>query len=352
VSSSKKQAEIEAQLAAQLMDLDDDDEPALTKSELFGQEINRAAKIKEQARRVVGDVLGDARAGRPIDVAPVGDVVQDIIASIQRNPDAILSLCMLKKKDDYTFMHSVNVGVLLIAFCCSLEMDKKELADIGMGGMLFDIGKMRISNRILSKPGPLTKEEFSEARRHVELGKRLLERTPGITQESIQIASLHHERLDGSGYPYGLKGDEISDIGQMAAIVDVYDAITSTSSYRQGIDPNLVLKKMMRWRGTLFDNHLLQQFVHFVGIYPMGSLVQLENGLIGVVIRPNPGSLLHPVINIIIDSKEKKYLKPQEMDLLIYKNDKKSGYKIKKLESAADWKVDPRKFMPMPENFL
>jgi HD-GYP domain-containing protein (c-di-GMP phosphodiesterase class II) len=349
VALSKEQESVEERLAAQLRELEDDEPVSSTPFEL---ELLQAAKIHVHARRVVGGVLEDARAGRPMNLATVGDVVDDIIASIRRNPDAMLTLSMLKKKDDYTFMHSVNVGVLLISFCCSMGIDEEDISAIGIGGMLFDVGKMRIPNRILNKPGPLSDKELSLARRHVEFGRRLLERTPGIQKLSLQIADLHHERMDGSGYPGGLKGEQIPKIGQMAAIVDVYDAITSTSSYRKGREPNLVLKKMLSWRESLFDGDLLQNFIQLVGVYPVGSLVRLDNGLIGVVVRPNPRNSLYPVVNVIIDSNKKKFIKPYNVDLAVYKDSKEGGYKIKSFESTSEWKVDPSKFIPLPEGFL
>ncbi len=357
MSDSKQiSPDVEAQLAAQMRDLEDDEpEPSLPQvagaTVPFKEEVTKAAKIKDRARLVIGNVLEDARLGKQVTLAPVKETVQEIIESVHRNPDAILSLSMLKKRDDYTFMHSVNFGVLMISVFRNMGMKDEDIATVGIGGMLHDIGKMRVPARILNKPGPLTSKELVQIRRHVSLGIRLLERTPGIHQGSLQVAKMHHERIDGSGYPSGLSGDEIGLIGRMSAIVDVYDAMTSSSVYRKRLDPHLVLKKMMGFRGTLLDDELLQQFINCIGIYPMGSLVQLDNGLIGVVTRSNPGSLLHPVVNVIIDSKKKRQIKPQEIDLFAYKGEK-GGYKIKKLESNADWKVDPRKYMPTPESYF
>ncbi|MBF0358595.1 MAG: HD-GYP domain-containing protein [Magnetococcales bacterium] len=345
----EKHESVDEILAAQIRELEDDEPNFYTP---FEQELSQAAKIHNHARYVVGGALEDARAGRQMSLATVGDVVDDIIASIRRNPDAILALSMLKRKDDYTFMHSVNVGVLLISFCCSMGMDEEDIFAIGIGGMLFDVGKMRIPNRILNKPGPLSDQEFSLARRHVEIGRRLLECTPGIHNLSLQVAALHHERMDGSGYPAGLKGEQITKIGQMAAIVDVYDAITSTSSYRKGREPNLVLKKMLSWRGSLFDGDLVQNFIQLVGVYPVGSLVRLDNGLIGVVVRPNPVNSLYPVVNVIINANKKKFIKPYEVDLAVYKDSKEGGYKIKSFEPTSEWKVEPGKFISLPEGFL
>ncbi|MBF0455274.1 MAG: HD-GYP domain-containing protein [Magnetococcales bacterium] len=343
-------AEVEARLAAQLLALGEDDaSPADPMA--YTQEIGEAARIKDRARQVVGSALEGVREGKPVVVGPVEGVVREILDSIHRNPDAMLSLSMLKKRDDYTYLHSVNMGVLLVTYCREMEMEEEEIIAVGLGGMLHDIGKMRISSRILDKPGSLLKQEWLQVKRHVELGQRLLERTPGIKQVSLEVASQHHERLDGSGYPNRLKGEAITRIGQMSAIVDIYDAITSSSSYRKGKDPHLVLKQMMGWRGTLLENALLQKFVHCVGVYPIGSLVRLKNGLIGVVIASNPGALLEPVVNLIIDARKKVQIEPRVVDLLIHKGQKEGGYQIEKLESLKEWKVNPRQFMPMPDCF-
>ncbi len=318
----------------------------------FNEEIVEAAKIKNAARLVVGGVLEDARNGEPISLEPVQDSVKTIMDSMQRNTDSILSLSMLKQHDEYTFMHSVNVGVLIIAFCRSLGMDEEQVIAVGVGGMLHDVGKTRVSKHILDKPSTLTTAEWTKVRRHVELGKRILQRTPRIQEASIQVADLHHERIDGSGYPGGLLGEEISTIGKMSAIVDIYDAITTSNSYRKGQAPHNVLRKLLGWSKTLLDNVLCQRFINCVGVYPMGSFVQMENGLLAVVITPNRESLLHPKVNAILDSRIKKRIEPKEINLMEYKDKTEGGFNILKLESQEKWGIDPREFMPMPELFF
>lgn len=350
----KTQAEIEAELAAQIKDLGDDEQPVafFSPGVPFKEELKKAVQIKDDARLVVGGVFEDVRMGLPVTLEPVKDSVKAMIDSMYRNPYSLLSLCMLKKRDEYTFMHSVNVGVLLIAFCRSIGMQDSLAIEVGIGGMLHDIGKTRISNNILDKPGPLTEEEMHNVQRHVELGVRLLQRTPDIQEASIQVVSLHHERTDGSGYPKGLKGDEIHLIGRMAAIIDVYDAITSNCIYRKSLEPHQVLRQIMGWSGKTLDETLCQRFVNCIGIYPIGSLVRLENGLIGVVTNANQESLLHPTVNIILDSKHKTIIEPREVDLLTYRDNNDNSYIIKNLESYTKWGIDPRKFMPMPELYF
>ncbi|MBF0421386.1 MAG: HD-GYP domain-containing protein [Magnetococcales bacterium] len=343
--------EIEKALSVQLMELDDDAELAANKVSIkpFEEEISGAAEVKTQARRIVGDVLADARLGKQVALGPVQDAVMGMADSMFRNPDAILSLSLIKKRDEYTFMHSVNVGVFLMSFCRALEMPEEIILRVGVGGMLHDIGKMKTPENVLNKAGKLTDEEFFLMKEHVTYSRKILEQTPGIEEVSVFVASQHHERFDGSGYPNGLKSDQINEFGQMAAIVDVYDAITSDRVYHKGNPPHVALKRMLDWSKFHFNPLLYQRFVQCVGIYPIGTLVRLENGLVGVVLRSNIESLLHPVIKVIIDAKSGKKLIPKEINLMDYSKDSSKGFRIINAEPSDKWKVDPAQFMPKPE---
>lgn len=346
-------AEIENTLSEQLMALDDDEElsPIKPTSKPFEEELSSASEVKSQARKLVGDVLADARLGKQVALGPVHDAVASMAESMFRNPDAILSLSLIKKRDEYTFMHSVNVGVFLMSFCRALEMDEATIIQVGVGGMLHDIGKMRTPENVLNKAGKLTDEEFLQMKAHVSFSHQILQQTPGISEISVFVGGQHHERYDGTGYPNGLKGDEINEFGQMGAIVDVYDAITSDRVYHKGNSPHVALKRMLDWSKSHFNLELYQKFVQCVGIYPIGTLVRLENNLLGVVIRSNPQSLLHPVIKVIIDAKSGKKLKPVDLDLMDYVKDVTKGLRILRSEPNDKWKVDSSQFMPKPELF-
>ena len=286
--------------------------------------------------------------GKQVALEPVNDAVREMADSMFRNPDAILSLSLIKKRDEYTFMHSVNVGVFLMSFCRSVGMDEEEIIDVGVGGMLHDIGKMRTPDGVLNKQGKLTDDEFAQMREHVVFSRSILEETTGMKASSIEVAAEHHERVDGSGYPNKLNGDQISQVGQMSAIVDVYDAITSDRCYHKGNPPTVALKRMMEWSKSHFNPELFQKFIQSVGIYPMGTLVRLENNLLGVVIKPNSESLLHPVITLVADIKRKKRIQPKKLDLLQFKDKEHKGFRIIKTELPETWKIDPKKYMPNP----
>ncbi|MBF0142339.1 MAG: HD-GYP domain-containing protein [Magnetococcales bacterium] len=346
--------EVEARLAAQLAALGDEDgeeHPVERPRRTFNEEIGRASEVRRAARKIVGEVLGDARLGQQVQVAQVKSVVQEMAESMFRNPDAVLSLSLIKQRDEYTFMHSVNVGVFLMSFCRALGYDEGLITEVGVGGMLHDIGKMKTPERVLNKPGKLTDEEFQIMKQHVVWSRRVLEESPGISETSLFVASQHHERYDGSGYPRGLKGDEIGIFGQMAAIVDVYDAITSDRVYHKGNTPHQALKRMLEWSRHHFSPVLYQQFVQVVGIYPIGTLVRLENGLVAVVLQPSAESLLHPTVKVVADGRKGVLLQPHDLNLMEKKGDSAGGYKIVGVESAEKWKINPRMFLPEPKLF-
>jgi putative nucleotidyltransferase with HDIG domain len=254
--------------------------------------------------------------GKQVDIEKLEPVVQEMTESILRNGNALVSLCRVKDKDDYTFLHSVSVCALLVSFCRAVGMEKSNIQLVGIGGLLHDIGKMKVPNAILNKPGKLTDEEFVQMKSHVAASMEILSLTPGIQPDSILVAHQHHERHDGSGYPLKLKGDEISRIGQMAAVCDVYDAITSDRCYHKGMAPHDALRKILEWSKYHFNPDVAQQFIRTIGIYPVGTLVMLESGKIGIVHDQNEGgSLLQPLVRVVFDSKTGSYVTPADVDL-------------------------------------
>ncbi len=232
----------------------------------------------------------------------------------------------------------------MISFCNTLGIDPATTIEVGVGGILHDIGKMRTPQEVLNKEGKLTDKEFEQMRMHVIHGYNMLKDSDEIPEIAKNICYEHHERWDGSGYPRGLKEDEISKFGQMAAIVDVYDAITSDRCYHKGMNPHVALQKMTEWSAYHFNKSLFFQFVQCVGIYPAGSLVRLKNDKLAVVMHNSATSLLHPVVKVIIDAKERKKLTPVEVDLMAVK-EKDPGYEIKHFEQPKKWGVNARQFL-------
>ena len=279
------------------------------------EEMARAEKVHGEANKIIHSIMNDVRLGKQVQIEAVEPLVEQMTESILRNSGALLALCRIKHKDKYTFQHSVAVCALLVAFCRAAGKDAATIQLAGIGGLLHDLGKMRIPDRVLNKPGAFTDAEFTLMKTHVAESKRILDETPGISTISVQIAHEHHERHDGSGYIQGLKGDAISLMGRMAAICDVYDAITSNRVYHKCMAPHEALRKIFEWSKFHFDPALVQQFVRAIGIYPVGTMVMLESGRIGVVLEQAEDSLLHPVVKAFYDSGRRQYIEPVEIDL-------------------------------------
>ena len=301
----------------------------------------QARQICREASRIVNNVLQDSRLGNQVQLEQLEPVVSSITDSIFRNPDAIVSLLRIKQADKYTFQHSVAVGTLLISFCRALDIDRNTIERVGLGGLMHDIGKMQVPNHILNKPGKLTQSEFEIMKQHVRFGCLTLEKTSDIPEIALSVAAQHHECYDGGGYPLGLKGDEISLYGQMASVVDVYDALTSTRIYHAGIEPTEVLRKLLEWSDHHFNLTLVHQFIRSVGIYPVGTLVRLESGYLAVVVEQHHEDLLHPRVRAVFNSHTRNYSRPRDVDL------SKPGCsdKIASFEVPARWGIDPGRFI-------
>ena len=306
-------------------------------------ELGRARLVHAQAHQVVRGMMQDVRLGRAITLDNVEPVIEAVTGSILRNGSALLGLVGIKNKDDYTFLHSVSVCTLMIAFGRTLGLEGEDLRQAGIGGLLHDVGKMKVPDEVLNKPGRLTDAEFALIRRHPGDGHAILLETPGVGPVPLDITLHHHERIDGSGYPKKLAGEEISTMARMAAIVDVYDAITADRCYHTGMAPTEALRKMWEWSSAHFDQRLLQGFMRCIGIYPVGSLVLLESGRLGVVIEQNEKSVLTPVVRIFFSTRSNGYIIPENIDLA---RSPGSNDRIVSGESPDKWRVDPVKFMP------
>ncbi|QJD90781.1 HD-GYP domain-containing protein [Duganella dendranthematis] len=310
----------------------------------LGEEMQRAVQIRHQASTLVRTVMQDARLGKAIELDQVQPVVQNITESILRNPGALVGLLRIKNKDDYTFLHSVSVCTLLVAFCRSRNLPADVTHQAGLGGLLHDTGKALVPDAILNKPGPLTDEEFAIIKKHPEDGYKILKQTPEIGPIPLDITLHHHERRDGSGYPSKQADDGISELAQMAAIVDVYDAITADRCYHKGMSAAAALRKIYEWSKFHFNPTYAQEFMRCVGIYPVGTMVLLESGRLGVVVEPHETNLLAPKVNVFFHTKKNVYIKPETVDLsrgLGFGG----GDKIVGHESPAKWNVDPMRFL-------
>ncbi|MBE0618791.1 MAG: HD-GYP domain-containing protein [Proteobacteria bacterium] len=274
-------------------------EPPPGDSTPFEQELRKAREVYTEAKVVVQDLLQDARLGRSVDGERAATVVDKMVDSIFRNRDALASLSRLKNFDDYTFQHSLNVSVLALTLGRHLGIVKGELRRLGIGAVLHDVGKMRVPEQILNKPGRLTDDEFAVMKGHPLHGAKILMETPQVPDECSAVALNHHERFNGRGYPRGLQGLNIGKFGLISAIVDVYDAITSDRVYHKGMPSHQAVQKIYEWGKTDFYPIYVQKFIQCLGIYPIGSVVQLDTGEVGVVCRQNHDQLLRPRVRLV-----------------------------------------------------
>ena len=332
------QAEREHQVNEALQALATDTAPAVPRASLQ-HEVERTQKLHREANRIVRDVMGDIRLGKQIQMEQVEPLVARIVDSIFRRADALAPLARLKEHDEYTFQHSVSVCVLMTSFARTLELPREIIHEIAVGALLHDVGKARVADEILNKPAKLTDAEFAKMKNHVVQSKIILQDTPGISDIALDVAAQHHERFDGTGYPNKLKGDEISLYGQMGAIVDVYDAITSNRVYHKGMAPTEALRKLLEWGKFHFKPELVQAFIRAVGIYPTGSLVRLESRRLAVVQAQNPDQLMQPVVKLVLHTRG-YYLTPEVVDLR-HSLDRIVGH-----EDFATWNIDPLRWLP------
>ena len=278
-------------------------------------EMGRAAKICATARGAVSSMFQEARMGKAIDAKHALPVVEEISSSVARNPGALIGLARLKNKDDYTYMHSVAVCALMVSLARQLKLDDLQVREAGMAGLLHDIGKMMVPLSILNKPGKLTDDEFVSVKSHPEEGYKLLKAGSGVSDITLDVCLHHHEKMAGNGYPEKLKDEQLSIFARMGAVCDVYDAITSNRPYKSGWDPSESIRKMAEWSGPHFDPAVFQAFVKSIGIYPVGTLVKLESGRLGVVIEQAEKSLLAPKVKVFFSTKSTSYIPPQILDL-------------------------------------
>ncbi len=308
------------------------EQPVVQEKASFSDEIKRASRIVAKGREAVVSMFQEARMGKAIEAEAAAPLVEEISNSVMRNPGALISLARLKTADDYTFMHSVAVCALMIALARQLDLDEQQVREAGMAGLLHDLGKAMIPLEVLNKPGKLTDEEFDLVKTHPEEGYKLLLEGQGVSDVTKDVCLHHHEKVDGSGYPKGLNGDTMSLFAKMGAVCDVYDAVTSNRPYKAGWDPAESIKRMAEWKGH-FDPLVFQAFVKSLGIYPIGSLVKLASGKLGVVIEQGEQSLLKPKVKVFFSTKSQAYIKPEVIDLA------RSAEKIAGREDAAKWGI-------------
>ena len=305
----------------------------------FDEEIERATEIRAETTETLTSALADVAEGKGVDTEKVNAASEVITESILRNVDAMLSLTRIKKHDPYTALHCMNVCTLVVAVAQADGVDPEYLPTITAATLLHDVGKTRVPLEVLNKPGRFEPHELEVMRKHAVFSGDIMREEGGFTEEQVFIAEQHHEMLDGSGYPYGLKGDEIHPYARMTAVADVYDALTAKRVYKPAMPMHMALMALHKNRGTEFDEHFVDLFVRSLGVYPVGSLVELNNKEVAVVYEPNPDNVRKPTIAIITTSNGRP--RPAPFIVNLAKRSEAEGREVGKVVDPETAGVDP-----------
>ena len=278
------------------------------------REMPLASSTYRSAKVVAKNIIEGIRIGKTLDLNEAKVAVNDIVDSLLRNGDALVWLTKIKEKDAYTAEHSLNVCILSIAFARFLGHEDEDIQKIGLCGLLHDVGKSKIPIDILNKFEHFTDEEFAVMKGHPELGRDLLLSLPTSDLAVIDVAYSHHERIDGNGYPRKLFGNQIPYFAKIVALTDTYDAITSTRCYDVGRASMEALDIIYKNKGSQFDRELAVEFIKCIGIYPPGSIVEMTNGEVGIIVEENESSKLRPKV-ILVQDQSKHWMHQHIIDL-------------------------------------
>ena len=315
--------------------------PAYVDQVPLEKEIVRAREVETDAREVMHEIIRDVQKDKDFNIARATKAVTAMVESILRNPDAMVCLTYLRNISEYTALHSIRTCILGIAFGRHLVLTKDELIALGLGFLMHDVGMVKIPREILTKPAGLNTQEFETMKRHVGWSVAILNKSGGIPPLAMQVVQQHHERRDGAGYPVRLKGDAISQAGLIGSIVDVYDAITSDRTYSGGLSAEDALKRMYEWREKDFHPQLVEDFIRCMGIFPIGSLVELSTGSVGVVITINRARRLKPKVALVLTANKTPYEHKVITDLMEHTDGKGQEIKISRVLPVGSYGIHP-----------
>lgn len=279
-------------------------------------EITKAKELFNESKNIQRQIFADAQQGRELNLTPVIEITNQTIDTVFKNADALACVINIRKKDEYLLEHSVSVSVLMTIFARFLKIDRKIIQQLSVGAFLHDVGKINIPDKILNKPGKLTDTEFTVMKSHVNHSIKIIESTPGISRLSLEVAALHHEKLDGKGYPFNVPKEKITKYGRMIAICDIFDALTANRCYKDGYSH---LKSFSILRSLAQKNHLDERlvdlFIKCMGVYPVGSLVELSSNKLAIVESRNDGDPTNPKVRSFYNAVDGQYVMAEDIDL-------------------------------------
>ncbi len=307
----------------------------------FEQELVQAKIVEREARTAMNESLEEVVRGKSVNLELIGKVVGSMVDSVVRNPDALVCLSQLKNVSEYTALHSVRTAIVALAFGRHLALSRDELKVLGMGVMLHDVGMVKVPQEILDKRGGLTPSEFDIMTKHVQWGLEIAKTSGGLPPGAMDVIGHHHERSDGQGYPLQLRGTAVAPAGMIGAIVDVYDAVTSDRIYGTALSAEDALKSMYEWRNKDFQSQLVEEFIRCMGIFPIGSLVELSNGTVGVVITINRARRLKPKVALVLTATKAPYSQHVITDLVEHKDAMGHELKIARVLPTGSYDINP-----------
>ena len=279
-------------------------------------DVQKAKDIFDHSKNIQKKIFADALHGQALDLAPVVEITNQTIDEIFKNSDALACVINIRNKDEYLLEHSVSVSVLITIFARFLKMDRPIVEQMSIGAFLHDVGKIMVPDKILNKPGKLTDDEFTTMKTHVNHSIDIIKKTPNISKLSLDVAALHHEKLNGNGYPFKVKANDISIYGRMIAICDIFDALTANRCYKEGyshIKAFTILRNLAE--NQHLDQRLVDQFIKCMGVYPVGSLVELSSNKVAIVEQRNSEDPTNPKVRSFYSAKHNHYVEAEDVDL-------------------------------------
>lgn len=307
------------------------------------EELVMAKKAYQEFSDCIEGMVEEINSKNTFDMNRVKTAVDPLVDSVMRNPDACMWLARLKNSDSYTYKHSMSASVWAVALGRQIGLPKVDLKNLAVGTMLCDVGKLKLPKELLSKQGRLSKGEFTMMRSHVDLGLDSLKDSPGLNRHVLDIVAHHHERFNGTGYPDKLAGVKIPVLARIAAIADCYDAMTSERPYASAVSPSLAIRKLYEWRDEDFQAELVEEFIQAVGLYPAGTLIELSNGAVGIVVAESRTRRLRPTLLLLLDTEKKALEEITELDLMDVQNDPETGQHLDIVTSLSpgSYGIDP-----------